>query len=149
MDVFITIHAIATLLCLFLGYISYLSYIQVEAAYTNPVLNVFIHTLMEQIKVNQQNTATHESRNDFYLQSICIDFKLCLFTAFSGIIKPSGRHYGSTTLMDTDCVGDDVTTNKLARRRWHLMYTLLRNPELIELRKGLFPYTNAAASSKK
>ena len=68
-------------------------------------------------------------------------------TALSGIINLSGRHYGSTPLMDTDCL-DDVTTNKLARRRWHLMYTLLRNPELIELRKGFVPYTNAAASSR-
>ena len=41
---------------------------------------------------------------------------------------------------------DDVIVNKVARRRWHLMYTLLRNPELIELRKGFVPCTDAAAA---
>ena len=63
-------------------------------------------------------------------------------TVFSGIINPSGRHYGSTPLMDTNCV--DVIGNKVARRRWHLMYTLVRNPELIKLRKGFVPCTDAA-----
>ena len=47
---------------------------------------------------------------------------------------------------------DDAVVNKVARRRWHLMYTLLRNPEMIKLRKGHVPLThdtddNAAASS--
>ena len=63
---------------------------------------------------------------------------------FSGISNPSGRHYGSTPLMDTNRVDDDVIGNKVARRRWHLMYTLVRNPELIKLRKGFVPCTDAA-----
>ena len=44
--------------------------------------------------------------------------------------------------MNNNAMDDDViNVNKVARRRWHLMYTLLRNPELIELRKGFVPST--------
>ena len=42
------------------GYTSYLAYIQVEAAYTNPVLNVFIHLLTEQVKVNLPTKTTNQ-----------------------------------------------------------------------------------------
>ena len=47
-----------------LGYTTYLAYIQVEAAYTNPVLNVFIHLLREQIEVKLPKKTTQMSRND-------------------------------------------------------------------------------------
>ena len=46
-----------------LGYASYLAYIQVEAAYTNPVLNVFIHMLMTQIKTKSSSNIPHASCN--------------------------------------------------------------------------------------
>ena len=62
------------------------------------------------------------------------------------IINSSGHQYGSTPLTDLSCVEDSVIVNKVARRRWHLMYTLLRNPELIELRKGFVPRTDAAVA---
>ena len=49
---------------LHVGYASYLAYIQVEAAYTNPVLNVFIHLLTEQIEVKLPTDTTHKSCKD-------------------------------------------------------------------------------------
>ena len=52
--------------------------------------------------------------------------------------------YGSTPLVNTSCL-DDVVVNNLARRRWQLMYTLLRNPDLIKSRKGYAPPTNNGA----
>jgi len=33
-----------------IGYASYLSYVQVEAAYTNPVMNVFVNLMMAEIE---------------------------------------------------------------------------------------------------
>ena len=113
-----------------LGYVSFLAYIQVEAAYTNPVLNVFIHLLTNHAQVKPPKKTAHGSDN-----TACIDIRSSLLTKPSGIIDTSG-HFGCTPLMDISCLGDDVTINKVARRRWHLIYTLLRNPELIKLRKG-------------
>ena len=128
-----------------LGYISYLAYIQVEAAYTNPVLNVFVYLLMERIKVKLSVKANDASPDTSY-----IDIRSSLLKSSSETINynSSVQQHRDTALMDdVNHVDDDVTTNKLAKRRWHLMYTLLRNPELIKLRKGFVPYTDAAASS--
>ena len=46
----------------------------------------------------------------------------------------SDRHYGAIPLLEVE---DDQRTeiNNMAQRRWHLAYTLLRNPQLIELRR--------------
>ena len=55
---------ICSLLSSSLGYTTYLAYIQVEAAYTNPVLNVFIHLLMTQNEVKLPKKTTHPSRKD-------------------------------------------------------------------------------------
>ena len=55
------------------------------------------------------------------------------------------KHYGSTTpLMSGDHLCSDV--DNVARRRWHLAYTLLRNPELMKLRKGFISCTDDATS---
>lgn len=108
-----------------------------EAVYTNPVLNVFIHLLMAQIEVKLQRRATHASCNTSY-----VDFRSSL------LISPSsGQQDDGTPLMTASCLGDDaIGSNKVARRRWHLIYTLLRNPELIKLRKGFTPCTDSAAA---
>ena len=48
-------------------------------------------------------------------------------------INSSGRHYGATPLLETD---EFTEVDHKARRRWYLAYTLQRNPQLIELRRG-------------
>ena len=117
---FIIINALSYKVCFnCLGYVSFLAYIQVEAAYTNPVLNVFIHLLMNHAQVKLPKKTTHGSDD-----TACIDIRSSLLTKPSGIINPSG-HCGCTPLMDISCLGDDVTINKVARRRWYLMYTLI------------------------
>ena len=50
------------------------------------------------------------------------------------IINSNTNHYGSTPLMSSEELCSDV--DSVPRRRWHLAYTLLRNPDLIQLRKG-------------
>ena len=115
--------------CFCIGYAAYLSYVQVEASYTNPVLNVFVHLLMVQTVKGPSsgNKSSQLSRkaahHPYYLRSCCV------------LDHPnlSGRHYGATPLLE----GAQLTeVDHKARRRWHLAYTLLRNPQLIELRRG-------------
>ena len=60
-----------------------------------------------------------------------------LFTAPPEIITP---------LVNANYL-DDAVVNKIARRRWHLIYTLLRNPEMIKLRKGYIPLTHNTGDS--
>ena len=55
------------------------------------------------------------------------------------------KHYGTTPLIShDDHLCSDV--DNVARRRWYLAYTLLRNPELIQLRKGFISCTDDATT---
>ena len=55
---FTTIGSSYAYLFFYLGYASYLAYIQVEAAYTNPVLNAFIHLLLAQMEAKHITNAS-------------------------------------------------------------------------------------------
>ena len=72
----------------------------------------------------------------------------CIVAAYPGntnLSATSGRHYGATPLLEAD---ELIEVNYMARRRWHLAYTLLRNPQLIELRRGpTTEYLSAGGSS--
>ncbi|XP_065912815.1 stimulated by retinoic acid gene 6 protein-like isoform X2 [Dysidea avara] len=111
------------------GYASYLSYVQVEASYTNPVMNMFVHLLVVQIEGKSSRGISQSSS----------------YPGNTNLSATSGRHYGATPLLEAD---ELIEVNYMARRRWHLAYTLLRNPQLIELRRGpTTEYLSAGGSS--
>jgi len=114
-----------------------LSYVQVEAAYTNPVMNVFVHLLMAQAEGKF-------TRGNFKLFCEAIH---CPSMCYPIVAAYPGQHYGATPLLEAN---ELVEVNDMARRRWHLAYTLLRNPQLIELRRGQsteYRQTSAGGSS--
>ncbi|XP_065912816.1 stimulated by retinoic acid gene 6 protein-like [Dysidea avara] len=106
------------------GYASYLSYVQVEASYTNPVMNVFVHLVMAQIEGKSSSSSQSSSH--------------------PGVTNSSAAG-GTAPLLAAD---ELIDVNDMARRRWYLAYTLLRNPQLIELRRGpTTEYLSAGGSS--
>jgi len=112
-----------------IGYASYLSYVQVEAAYNNPVMNVFVNLMMAEIEWKSYRKSFQSSCKFILYPSMWYP----IVAAHLSIINSSAsnnRHYGCTKANKL------FEVNDMARRRWHLAYTLLRNPQLIELRRG-------------
>jgi len=105
----------------------------VEAAYTNPVMNVFVNLLMAQIEGKSCRRGSSQSSCKVIQ---CSSMYYLIVAAYPNIINSSvsnNRHYGTTPLLKANRL---IEVNCMARRRWHLAYTLLRNPQLIELRRG-------------
>ena len=61
---FTTIASSYAYLFFYLGYASYLANIQVEAAYTNSILNTFTHLLLAQMEAKLPKHITNASCND-------------------------------------------------------------------------------------
>ena len=70
---------------------------------------------------------------------------MTLYLSSSAEDNTNFKHYGSTPLMSSDDHQWSGVDN-VARRRWHLAYTLMRNPELIQLRKGFVSCTGDATT---
>jgi len=98
------------------GYSSYLAYIQVEASHTNPILNVFAHLLMTQVESNRKSS---------YSRSLSATYP-------DTYILARNDNYTVPLVMNQL----DRGGSNMARRRWYVAYTLLRNPKLIELRRS-------------
>ncbi|XP_078692010.1 uncharacterized protein LOC144922227 [Branchiostoma floridae x Branchiostoma belcheri] len=91
-----------------LGYKSYLGMLRVEVSHKHPVLLVFCQRLLNAAKRNRQHLWAEvvTSRDDAQLRPVHIDMSEC-----------------------DDLVG------KRAKRRWLVLYTVLRNPTVVGTRK--------------
>jgi len=92
-------------------------------------MNVFVHLLMAQIEGKFTRGIPQSSCKAIHCPSTCHP----IVAAYPNSSVTSGRHYGATPLLE---VNELIEINDMARRRWHLAYTLLRNPQLIKLRRG-------------
>ena len=110
-----------------------------EASYTNPVMNVFVHLVMAQIE-GKSSSSSQSSCKIIYCPSMCHP----IVAAHPGVTNSSAAG-GTAPLLAAD---ELIDVNDMARRRWYLAYTLLRNPQLIELRRGpTTEYLSAGGSS--
>ena len=67
---------------------------------------------------------------------------MCIVVVLTAVKKITTTKYYSETqlhiplVMAASAIGDDdITITNRAKKRWQLAYTLVRNPDLIELRK--------------
>ncbi|KAI8492679.1 hypothetical protein Bbelb_297200 [Branchiostoma belcheri] len=93
-----------------LGYKSYLGMLRVEVSHKHPVLLVFCQRLLNAAKRNRQHLWAEvvTSRDDAQLRPVHIDMSEC----------------------------DDLAS-RLAKRRWLVLYTVLRNPAVVGTRKSV------------
>ncbi|KAI8512143.1 hypothetical protein Bbelb_087820 [Branchiostoma belcheri] len=93
-----------------LGYKSYLGMLRVEVSHKHPVLLVFCQRLLNAAKRNRQYLWAEvvTSRDDAQLRPVHIDMSEC----------------------------DDLAS-RLAKRRWLVLYTVLRNPAVVGTRKSV------------
>ncbi|XP_065912817.1 stimulated by retinoic acid gene 6 protein-like [Dysidea avara] len=109
------------------GHLSYAGLVVVDSIHNNPVINVFVYLLSVIAE-----TKSKSMEEEFQDSSVVL-------TAVKKITTT--KYYSETQLhiplvMAASAIGDDdITITNRAKKRWQLAYTLVRNPDLIELRK--------------
>ena len=118
-----------------------MSVLSVDATHNNPVLNVFIYLLSWEVQQSSFRQELQHSSGKHSYYSYCHLFILFVTVAVATVIKLTDTKYytdvGSlnTPLVQSVSYDNSKVNISRAKKWWYLAYTLIRNPDLIELRK--------------
>ena len=113
----------------------------VDSIHNNPVMNVFVYLLSlsaerAKRKPVEQQLQHSSGKYDTIIMCILSVFVVVVLTAVKKITTT--KYYTDTDLhipLEVTTSQGGLTSTTRAKKRWQLAYTLVRNPDLIELRR--------------
>ena len=123
-----------------LAHSSYISVLKIDVNHNNPVLNVFIHLLLKE-KYDRSESKSFSGKHTTACSSILTTllYLYLVMTSFFNKIRNRDNDESNVPLLNSGSTDDHYIISK-AKKRWYLAYTLIHNPQLIELRRRDYNY---------